>query len=237
MVYSSEYRSWSSMLARCTNPKNDHYHNYGGRGIKVCKRWKKFVNFYADMGPKPTPKHSLDRIDVNGNYEPTNCRWATTKEQRSNTRNTPWVTVNGVKKTIAEWAEELGVSSASMRYRIVDAKMDPSVAVSKPPRNFRMDITVNGVTRNLTEWARELGTGASVLHRRIFKNGWDVKTAVTTPVRRITNKNIDLTIDGRTQTIAQWARETNKDPRTIKTRISQYGWSAKQAVFTPTKEE
>lgn len=84
---SPEYRCWAAMKSRCSNPKQISFPNYGGRGIAVCERWQQsFEAFLADMGRKPTPKHSIDRIDNDGNYEPGNCRWATAKEQRSNQR-------------------------------------------------------------------------------------------------------------------------------------------------------
>lgn len=84
---SSEYYSWLAMKSRCGNPKTDKYHYYGGRGISVCERWRNdFTAFLADMGRKPSSRHSIDRINNDGNYEPGNCRWATTGEQKLNCR-------------------------------------------------------------------------------------------------------------------------------------------------------
>ena len=88
MRFTSEYYSWNNMKARCYNPNYKHYKDYGGRGITICDRWRdSFENFLEDMGSKPSNKHSIDRIDVNGNYDPENCKWSTSQEQARNKRN------------------------------------------------------------------------------------------------------------------------------------------------------
>lgn len=84
---SPEYSAWTGMRSRCNNPNNDSYEYYGGRGIQVCDRWlQSFENFFSDIGVRPSSNHSLDRVDVNGNYEPSNCKWATKAEQMINRR-------------------------------------------------------------------------------------------------------------------------------------------------------
>lgn len=106
-----EYRAWKGMRGRCNNTKDTRYASYGGRGIKVCDRWDSFKNFYTDMGPKPSPKHSLDRIDNDGNYEPSNCRWAINKIQVNNTRANRYVTYLGITKSLSDWCNGSGNST------------------------------------------------------------------------------------------------------------------------------
>ncbi len=112
------YRTWRGMITRCTNDKYPCWKNYGGKGITVCERWLTFENFLADMGEPPTAAHSLDRINNDGNYEPSNCRWATPKQQARNTSRNRFITFNGQSKTMAEWAEECGIGYMALRARI-----------------------------------------------------------------------------------------------------------------------
>jgi hypothetical protein len=115
----AEYVTWRNMLARCYDPKGIRFARYGGRGIKVCKRWRKFENFLADVGPKPSPEHSLDRFpDRDGNYEPSNVRWATRFEQMNNTSRNHWLTVGTVTRTLAEWERATGVGQLTIRWRV-----------------------------------------------------------------------------------------------------------------------
>lgn len=114
-----EYRTWRSMRDRCINPSAAHYDCYGGRGITVCDRWmNSFENFYPDMGPRPSSSHSIDRIDVNGNYDPANCRWATIKQQRRNTRANTVVCYQGKSVCLAEAAELSGISQYTLSMRL-----------------------------------------------------------------------------------------------------------------------
>lgn len=118
-----EYRHWINMISRCENPKTPGYENYGGRGISVCSRWRQsFVDFLTDVSPRPSPKHSLDRIDVNGNYEPGNVRWATQMTQCRNTRTNRIVTVDGQQITLAEAVERRGLKYNTVLYRLLRGK-------------------------------------------------------------------------------------------------------------------
>lgn len=118
MDNSPTYRAWHAMKTRCTNPKTAYYENYGGRGITFCDKWKKFIGFLEDMGIRPEGT-SLDRRDVNGNYEKDNCKWSTDIEQARNKRTTVYITFNGVKRCVAEWSEITGISGGVIRSRML----------------------------------------------------------------------------------------------------------------------
>lgn len=113
-----EYTAWKHMRFRCEKPSDSSYKNYGARGITVCERWQSFKNFFADMGPKPSPSHSIERKNNNGNYEPGNCVWATPKEQARNQRRTIFVEWEGRRITLAALIERLGLNPSLIYSRL-----------------------------------------------------------------------------------------------------------------------
>lgn len=134
----SEYESWAAMLARCHSPSHRWFSRYGGRGIVVCEEWRRsYPAFLAYMGRKPTPRHSIDRIDNDGNYEPGNVRWADDVEQQANRRNTIWVTIDGTTKTLSEWARGAGLSKSVIEQRYVRGWTGAALLQPAQPRRVR----------------------------------------------------------------------------------------------------
>ena len=112
-----EYRAWQSMLSRCRNENDSRYDQYGGRGIKVCKRWEKFENFLEDLGPRPKGKR-LGRTNINTGYTPANCRWVDLEESMNNRTDTTLIRFRGKTQSIAKWARELGINPATLSSRL-----------------------------------------------------------------------------------------------------------------------
>lgn len=176
------------MIGRCcVSSHGATYANYGGRGIKVCDRWlNSFEAFVQDMGERPTPKHSIDRINNDGHYEPGNCRWATSKQQANNKRNNRLLTVNGVTKSLQEWSRESGLKLSTLWNRI---------ASGTPAENL-LDARVgsfvefNGERLRLWEWAAKLGVKSQTIGHRI-RSGWSLEKALTTPVNmRLSHRKV-----------------------------------------------
>lgn len=131
------YRSWADMKSRCTNKNNQAYHRYGGRGIKICDEWiNSFQCFLADMGEAP-PGLTLDRIDFNGNYEKSNCRWISKADQAKNTRRNVFLEYNGERKILKDWAIEFNISAATLSNRIRDGWEVDRALTQKPKLGFR----------------------------------------------------------------------------------------------------
>jgi hypothetical protein len=116
---SKTYKAYKNMKSRCLNPNTPYYYLYGGRGIKVCKRWlKSYLLFLEDLGERPGEDYSLDRIDVNGDYQPDNCRWVKMSVQANNRRDNHHLVHDGQSLTIQQWANKIGIKSNTLLYRI-----------------------------------------------------------------------------------------------------------------------
>ena len=121
---SEEYQIWCGIIKRCENRKSLGFKNYGGRGISICKRWRSDFNFFIkDMGKRPSKNHSIDRVDVNGNYSPENCRWASKSIQMRNTRRARFIDLNGEPTPLAEAAEKMNISKSTLYSRIKRNKL------------------------------------------------------------------------------------------------------------------
>jgi len=134
MRHTPEYETWQKLRKRCENKKDKNYKDYGGRGISVCDEWKSFTTFFSDMGKRPTSKHSIERIDNNGNYAVGNCKWATQVEQGRNKRNNRMISHNGETKCLSEWAEKYGIRPHTLRTRIVTLGWSFEEAIIAPVR-------------------------------------------------------------------------------------------------------
>jgi len=134
----TEYRIWGAMIRRCECPRDTYFERYGGRGIRVCDRWRRdYPAFLADMGRRPSLRHSLDRINNDGNYEPGNCRWATEIEQAKNTsRAQTVVEFEGVSHTLRDWAAIIGLHPEALRKRLFDLEWSVAEALTTPPRHL-----------------------------------------------------------------------------------------------------
>lgn len=168
---------WRAMQSRCYNPKDRDYHRYGGRGITVCDRWRfgdgcknGFECFLMDVGPRITSKHTLDRIDNDGNYEPGNCRWATRREQAFNRTTNIRVMLNGIERTVTEWADILNIKRGLVYQRILRG-WSPDDALTTPPAQPKDFLTINGVSKTLFEWSQDSGINKRTIQGRV-ELGW-----------------------------------------------------------------
>jgi len=177
-----EYKAWIHMKHRCFNPNIKNYSHYGGRGIAVCDRWKNsFEDFLADMGSRPTAKHSIDRIDNDADYSPKNCRWATEAEQQNNKRTNHLITIDDVTLTIAQWTEKKGYNETVIYCRLNMGWSDYD-AVMTPVETGKL-ITIGNETYTIFQWTEKMGYGESVIRGRL-KLGWSEYRAVMTPVKQ-----------------------------------------------------
>lgn len=163
---SPEYNTWVRMRSRCNSPSDKKYPWYGARGIKVCERWDSYVNFLADMGPRPSNKHSIDRYpDNTGDYEPTNCRWATALEQANNRPDNRFMNVEGNRVTIAEASRQTGINVSTLKSRIYAGCSDEEAVQSE-----RRPVPIGARKTKLSESdVRAMRSAVGVSHRELAR--------------------------------------------------------------------
>ncbi|MEX0314726.1 MAG: hypothetical protein AB3N18_11155 [Allomuricauda sp.] len=173
---------WSSMKQRCQSQTDLGYVNYGGRGIKVCAEWIEFKPFY-DWAIKNGYREglTLDRINNNGHYEPSNCRWTTRKVQNYNKRDNRILTYNGKRLFLSEWAKELNITVSGLINRL--KKHPIEIALSNSKNTNHTLLTYKNETLNLSQWAKRLGVYPHTISRRL-KRGWPVEKALTKPSQK-----------------------------------------------------
>ena len=210
---SREYAAWEAMKNRCYNPKYPKYKNYGGRGIAVCVEWiNSFEAFYRDMGPKPTPEHSIDRKDNDKGYYKDNCRWATRLEQINNTSRNVYYEIDGQRKTLAEWCRIYDVGYKLAHCRIKELGMEPKRALTFVKIKASDKYAINDETKTLKEWCREKKVKFRTVASRLY-NGWTLEEALTPIERKL------VTLDGHSEFLEDWCAILDLDPETTYLRV------------------
>ncbi len=182
MTGTPEHKIWMGIKCRCKCPSATGYYRYGGRAITVSDEWREsFAAFYRDMGPRPTPKHTVERIENDKGYSKDNCCWATRKEQMRNMSRNHEITFDGRTQCLQEWADEVGLNKATLRKRLRRGwSVEKALGQSARDQSERL-LEFKGATRNVTEWAKALGMSATTLYTRL-NSGWSVERALTTTV-------------------------------------------------------
>lgn len=177
------YHVWGGMIGRCTNPNNDDYPRYGGRGITVCDLWRDFESFFSDMGEPPTRAHTLDRIDNSQGYKPGNCQWATRKEQNRNRRDNRYITWQNETKTLAEWGDAPSLKTLNITSSHIAKRLRSGWSLEKAmttPSIVGKLITFRDETMTMIEWSKRLGSPNNIVSKRL-RSGWTVEAALLTP--------------------------------------------------------
>lgn len=225
------YRIWVSMKNRCQNPNNYSYHNYGGRGITVCKEWQHYESFAEwALSHGYTDELLIERNDNNGPYCPENCRWATRKEQNCNTRQNHWLTYDGRTMTISQWAEATGLSQSAIFCRIQKGwSVEKTLTVRDGKHEQADKYTANGETHSLREWAEILGIEKRTLKARLNKGNMSFDQVFSRPLKSVTKQ---LSHNGETKSVTAWAEKLGVSADMLYKRLRS-GWSVERTLSAP----
>lgn len=217
----------SGMKDRCNNPNNSSFKDYGGRGIKVCDEWQNdFMSFYNwSMKNGYSEELSIDRIDVNGNYEPSNCRWSTFEEQGFNKRNNHLITINGVTKPLGMWAKESGLNEGIIRGRI-KMNWDEKDLLNPPTEEIKYKVEIDGIQKTLIEVSNEYGVNYATVLRR-YHEGIRGKELLVEP---FSSTKLMIEIDGETKSLEEWSKISGINKMTLHSRYHRQGWRGKKLL-------
>ena len=220
------------MRYRCKNSNYHGYEWYGGKGVKVCDEWDKNTQAFIDwsMNNGYDESKTIDRIDYDGNYEPSNCRWVDYQTQQNNRSNNVYLIYNGEKKTFREWAETLDIDYETIKNRYYKG-WDNKEILTTPYNNHRRVLTIGDKTMTLNEWAEELNVEPGTLWYR-YKNNFSDEDMVK-PVNK-NKKNIKssiyITYNNEKKTIKEWAEELDLNVGTLYNRYYK-GWTPEEILF------
>ena len=226
------FHIWGGMKARCNNPNSPNNNNYGGRGILICEEWmNSFECFYEwAIANGYRDDLTIDRIDVNGNYEPSNCRWATVKQQINNTRVNVYLTHNSKTQSMSMWADELGIPYQLVRDR---HKLHPNMSFEElfAPVQEEIKLKYNGKEQSISAWSAELGIPLGTIYSRIYRYGID-------KVEKLLNKRnnrrvIPITYKGKTMNLREWADELGISYSVLKNRHYKHPEYTPEQLFGP----
>lgn len=178
-MHKQERTAWHNIKERCYNKKRKDYERYGGRGITMCPEWRaSFRAFLQDVGPSPSVRHQIERINNDGPYAPGNVRWATALEQANNKRNNHFLEYNGRRLTISEWERLRGVKPGTLKQRALRGWSVEKI-LTEPVRDDPV-YAFNGRTLNISQWSRELGVRPGLLFKRL-RLGWPIERILSEP--------------------------------------------------------
>lgn len=225
------YRIWRGMRSRCRDGKSPGYKNYGGRGIRICDEWyDDFQTFYLWANSNGYRDNlSIDRINVNGHYEPSNCRWATQKQQANNTRVNVYLTHNGKVQTMRMWADELGIPYQLVRDR---HKVNPNMSFDElyAPVQENIKLKYKGKEQDISAWANELGVPLGTIYNRIYRYG--ISNVEKILMKGDKRKTL-VTYKGQRKSLKEWADELGLNYSTIKCRYNKHPEYTPEQLFGP----
>lgn len=222
-----EYKTWLGIKARCNNPNEDSYQRYGGRGIRVCDKWMhSYEQFLNDMGRAPSKDFSIERIDRDGNYEPSNCKWATDIEQANNKSINRIIEFKGKSMTVSQWARCLGIDAKLITKRMFRG-WSFEKAVTKRKR-CPLLIRLNGESKTVAEWAINTGISESLIRKRL-RLGLSAKEVLGTKNTNNASRQRKIEFMGKSMSVTEWANDTGIKRSVLFKRIYN-GWPIERVL-------